>query len=83
MKNEILQEVWRNRDEFARENNYDLDAMVAALQDMEKHSLTRIVDRRKQMPTKPIDSKGKNGSVNDTCGVSDNDVNQDTRHLAS
>lgn len=45
-KNEILEEVWRNREEFAREHNHDLDAMVAALQEMEKHPLTEIVDLR-------------------------------------
>ena len=50
MKNEILEEVWRNRDEFARRHNYDLDAMVAALREMEKHPLGRIVDRRKRAP---------------------------------
>ncbi len=47
-KNEILEEVWRNRDEFAREHNYDLDAMMAALQEMEKHPLTEVVDLRRQ-----------------------------------
>lgn len=59
MKNEILQEVWRNRDEFARENNYDLNAMVAALQEMERHPLTRTVDRRKQTPTESTGPKRK------------------------
>jgi len=49
-KNEILEEVWRNRDEFAREHNYDLDAMVAALQEMEKHPLTKVVDLRRKRP---------------------------------
>jgi hypothetical protein len=53
-KNEILEEVWRNRDEFAREHNYDLDAMVAALQEMEKHPLTKVVDRRRKKPEKTI-----------------------------
>jgi hypothetical protein len=50
MKNELLEEVWRARDEFARKCNYDLDAMVAALQEMERHSHSRLVDRRKQAP---------------------------------
>jgi len=59
MKNEILQEVWRNRDEFAKEHNYDLDAMVAALQEMEKHPLTKTVDRRKQTSLKTADPKQK------------------------
>jgi hypothetical protein len=59
MKNEILQEVWRNRDEFAKEHNYDLDAMVAALQEMEKHPLTRTVDRREQTSSNTIASDQK------------------------
>ena len=57
MKNEILQEVWRNRDEFAKEHNYDLDAMVAALQEMEKHPFTCTVDRRNQTSVEPSGSK--------------------------
>jgi hypothetical protein len=40
-KNEILEEVWRNRDEFAREYNNDLDAMVATLQEMEKRDIVK------------------------------------------
>ena len=50
MKNEILSEVWRNRDEFAKQHNYDLNAMVATLQEMERHPLSAIVDRRKETP---------------------------------
>ncbi len=57
MKNEILQEVWHNRDEFAKEHNYDIDAMVAALQEMEKHPLTRTVDRRNQTSVEPSGPK--------------------------
>lgn len=53
MKNEILQELWRHRDAFAKEHNYDLNAMVAALQEMEKHPLTRTVDRRRPPPPEP------------------------------
>jgi hypothetical protein len=49
-KDDILEEVWRNRDEFAREHNYDLDAMVAALQEIEKHPLSKVVDRRRKKP---------------------------------
>jgi len=46
MKNEILQEVWRNRDAFARRYDYDLDAMVSALQEMERDRPEKVVDRR-------------------------------------
>ena len=51
-RNEILEEVWRNRDEFARKHNNELDAMVAALQEMEKHSLSKVVDRRRKTSDK-------------------------------
>ena len=50
MKNEIMEEVWRNRDEFARQHNHDIDAMVAALRDMERKPLSQIVDRRRKAP---------------------------------
>ena len=63
MKNEILQDVWRNRDEFAKEHNYDIDAMVATLQEMEKHPLTRTVDRRNQTSVEPSGLKQKNSGI--------------------
>ncbi len=50
MKNEILEEVWRNRDEFAKRYSYNINAMVAALQEMERHSQGLIVNRRKETP---------------------------------
>jgi hypothetical protein len=46
MKNEILEEVWRNRDAFAQKYGYDLDAMVSALQEMEQERPEKIIDRR-------------------------------------
>jgi hypothetical protein len=54
MKNELLEEVWRNRDEFARKWKYDIDAMVAALQEMERHPHGRLVDRRTKEPDKGV-----------------------------
>ncbi|MDI6781954.1 MAG: hypothetical protein QME49_07635 [bacterium] len=54
MKNEILSEVWQNRDEFAKRHNYDLKAMVATLQEMEHHPWNVIVDRRKETPNKSL-----------------------------
>jgi hypothetical protein len=60
MKNEIMQEVWHNRDEFAKEHDYNLDEMVAALQEMEKHPLTRMVDRRIQTSSKTAKSGQEN-----------------------
>ena len=53
MKDEILEEVWRNRDEFARRHNYDLDAIIAELKEMERTPLNRLVDRRKALKPNP------------------------------
>ncbi|HPO12689.1 MAG TPA: hypothetical protein PLI09_04530 [Candidatus Hydrogenedentes bacterium] len=50
MKNEIVAEVWRNRDAFARRHKYDVDSMVTALQKMEHHVVSRenpVSERRK------------------------------------
>jgi hypothetical protein len=47
MKNEILQEVWRNRDDFAKQHKYDLKSMVKALQKSEHTCKNPLVDRSK------------------------------------
>jgi len=54
MRNEILEEVWINRDEFAKEHNYDLDEIVSSLQEMEKHPLSTVIDRREEAPNKSL-----------------------------
>lgn len=48
MRNEILKEVWRARDAFARRHHYDIDAMVAELKQVEAKSAQPIVDRSKR-----------------------------------
>ena len=45
VEDEILREVWRNRDAFAKRHHYDLDAMVEELRRMERQSPNRLVDR--------------------------------------
>jgi hypothetical protein len=50
MKNEILDEVWRIRDDFARRHNYNLEAMVAELRKMERNPLNILVDRSGPTP---------------------------------
>ncbi len=48
MKNEILEEVWRTRDEFARRHDYDLEKMTAALRRMERRPWSKVVSREKK-----------------------------------
>jgi len=45
-KDEIIAEVWRNRDAYARKHHYNLEEMVADLRMREKSHPDRIVDRR-------------------------------------
>jgi hypothetical protein len=54
MKNEILREVWDNRDKFARRCNHNLDLMVRAIQRVERTIHNRIVDRTKKKPNKQL-----------------------------
>jgi hypothetical protein len=54
MTDEILEEVWRNRDEFARRHNYDLDSMVAELRKMERQPWSRVISKEKEMPNKRL-----------------------------
>lgn len=50
MKNEILLEVWRNRDEFARRCNYELDLMVKALRRMERDPRNPLAAHKGKRP---------------------------------
>jgi len=45
-KDDIIAEVWRNRDAYARKHNYNLNSMVADLRKREQSHPDRIVDRR-------------------------------------
>jgi hypothetical protein len=54
MKNEILREVWDNRDKFARRCNHNLDLMVRAIRKVERTIRNRIVDRTKKKPNKHL-----------------------------
>jgi hypothetical protein len=48
MKNEILNEVWRNRDEFAKRCKYDLDTMVKKLRKIEHDPRNPLAVRPKR-----------------------------------
>ena len=52
MKNEILLEVWHNRDEFAKRCKYNLDVMVEMLQQVERAPWNPLVDKTKKAQDK-------------------------------
>ena len=52
-KDEIIAEVWRNRDAYTEAHHHDLDAIVADLRKREQQRPQRVVDRRARRPTKP------------------------------
>ena len=45
-KDEIIAEVWRNRDAYAKKHHYNLDEIVADLRMREKSHPDKIVDHR-------------------------------------
>ena len=45
-KDEVIAEVWRNRDAYARKHHNNLDEIVADLRKREKSHPDRIADRR-------------------------------------
>ncbi len=51
-KDDIISEVWRNRDAYARKHHYNLDEIVADLRRREQSHPDRIVDLRHR--TKPF-----------------------------
>ena len=48
IEDEILKEVWRVRDAFAKRHRYNLDAMVEELRRLERQSPNKLVDLSKQ-----------------------------------
>lgn len=45
-RDEIIEEVWRNRDAYAAEHGHDLSRIVADLQRRQSQRRGKIVDRR-------------------------------------
>lgn len=46
-RDEIIEEVWRNRDAYVEKHNYNLSEIVADLNRRQQKSLNKVVDRRK------------------------------------
>lgn len=43
---EIISEVWRNREAYAQKHQYDLKRMIADLKKRQNESLAKVVDRK-------------------------------------
>ncbi len=56
MENELLEEIWINRDEFAKEHHYNLDEIVSSLQKKEEHPLSTVIDRSEVSPKPSVKS---------------------------
>ena len=52
MKDEVIEEVWRNRAALAERYNHDLSAIAAAIQRRERQPLTKIVQAKQKNPPK-------------------------------
>ncbi len=46
-KDEIISDVWKNREAYAKRHQHNLYAIVNDLQNRQKQSFSKIVDRRK------------------------------------
>jgi hypothetical protein len=49
-RDEVIEEVWRIRDEYVKQHHYNLDEIVADLQCRQSEHPSRVVDRRRQQP---------------------------------
>ena len=61
-KDEIIAEVWRNRDEYARKHNHNLDEIVADLRRREQASGSKIVKRLEKSGPGNASAAGKKHS---------------------
>jgi len=52
-KDEIIAEVWKNREAYAKRHHHNLHEIVADLQKRQQTPFSRLVDRRKR----PKDSR--------------------------
>ena len=49
-RDEVIEEVWRIRDEYVKQHHYSLDEIVEDLRRRQAEHPSRIVDRRQQRP---------------------------------
>lgn len=49
-KDEIIAEVWRNRDAYVKKHHHSLDEIMRDLKRRQKKSRLKLVDRRRRRP---------------------------------
>ena len=55
MTDEIIQEVWQIKDEYARQFNYDPEALAVELRKRQKESGRRIVNLEKEAAKQSVE----------------------------
>ena len=61
-QDEIIVDVWKNRESYAARHHHDLHEIVADLQKRQKTPFSTLVDRRHRTIIKPIACKHKKTS---------------------
>ena len=51
---EIIDEVWNNRDTYAAQHHHNLHALVADLRKRQKKPFTTVIDRRNRTKVTPL-----------------------------
>jgi hypothetical protein len=49
-RDEVIEEVWRIRDEYVKQHHYNLDEIVEDLRRRQSEHPSRIADRQRQRP---------------------------------
>jgi hypothetical protein len=48
-EDEIISDVWKNREAYARKHKHNLHSIVCDLQERQKRPFSKVVDRRKKV----------------------------------
>jgi hypothetical protein len=60
-QDEIIAEVWRNRDVYAKQHQYNLAEIVADLQQRQQQTNHTVIDRRKPSTQKHTTENAQTG----------------------
>ena len=54
-RDEIIAEVWRNRDAYVEKHHHNLEEIVQDIQKRQKTHHSKVVDRRRHRTISPVD----------------------------